>query len=404
MSTENENDFSWDKDTGTASFFGEDQEDVDVIEVVNKDEEEDITPVGKDKDEAEKLGNNADEDKEEDDTEDVDFFSDGTEEVDEDLEEEEEEEEEEDVVVDGEKKPKAKKERATKVKPSATLEYLKEKGMIDYELEDGQKLTDTLAEEIMEDDFDTRIDNRIAEMAEDMPEVAGNFFKYIKDGGNVNEFLVNLAKQSSSSTITAGIDLTVEANQMAVVKDQLLAEGNDLESVEAQIEFFKSSGKLSSIAASKYKKWEAGDKEARESLGKAQKAKVIAGKENDRKLKKTVTDFIKYKEEISILKLSRKEKKELPSYMTDKSVQLQGGGSITEMQKDLHEALKDDGKAILIAKLLKSDFDFTAMEEQAANKVAKKAKEQLNRNKRAPSKSGETGSHRKRGNLADLFN
>jgi len=385
--------FEWDKNTPEIDFFGETKTEESVVETVIKDDLE--IPLKKD----EKTGIEKPK-KEEKPEENINFFE-NTEKVEKTKTEEEEEETEEEE--EEETDPTKKKEKTSKVKPSETLEYLKEKGLIEFELEEGQELTDELAEEILEDDFDARLDTRIEEIVADMPEVAGNFFKFIKEGGNVQQYLINLAQQSVSSRIVANLDLKKAVNQELVIREQLALEGNDKDSIDAQIEFLKDSNKMEKFAEGKYKIWQKKDQENKEALLIKQKNANLLEKENTRKLKDKVTELVKDKEKIGSLKLSKNEKKDLPSYMTDKNVKLENGAHITTMQKDLYEALQDDNKAIMIAKLLKSNFNFSDVENAIEDKIAKKTKEELIRHKNTPSKSGRSGSPKKRGSLADFF-
>lgn len=399
--------FAWDENnTPDIDFFGEKSEETNVIDKVKED---DIDPK---KGEEEDKPKGEKEEEEEVTEDDIDFFT-GTEEKNADVEEVEEDEEEEgeeesdEEDEEGDKiegKDKPKKTRASKIKPTSTLNYLKEKGLIDYELEDGQEMTDELAEQILEDDFDTRLDERVQELVDEMPEDAANFFKFIKDGGNTQQYLLKLAQQSVSSRIVEGLDLEQESNQELVIREQMALEGDDQEAIEAQIEFLKESGKLKSFAEGKYKKWDKKNKAEKAALVEQQKKAALKAKESQRKLKKTIADFVKDKASIGSLKLTKKEKKELPGYMTDRNVKLQNGGTATEMQVALHEAMNDEEKAIILAKLLKSDFDFSVLEEDAADKVAKEAKAGVRRNKNSkPSKTGKSGSPKKKGSLADFF-
>jgi hypothetical protein len=395
--------FEWDKNTPEIDFFGENKTEESVVDKVIKDDVE--LPIDKNKPVKEKPAKKETEEEEQEEEEpDVNFFETKEEKAKETEEEEEEEEQEQEEEESDDPKDKdKKKEKKSKVRPAETLNYLKEKGLIEFELEEGQELTDELAEEILEDDFDARLDGRIEELVADMPEVAGNVFKFIKEGGNVQQYLINLAKQSVSSRITANIDLKNPVNQELVIREQLALEGNDKDAIDAQIEFLKDSNKMSTFAASKYKLWEKKDKEDKEALLIKQRNANLLDKENTRKLKEKVADLVKDKENIGSLKLTKNEKKELPTYMTEKNVKLENGAHITTMQKDLYEALQDDHKAIMIAKLLKSNFDFTAIENAVEDKVAKKTKEELQRHKNTPSKSGKSGSPKKRGSLADYF-
>lgn len=399
--SDNKEEFAWENnDMPEVDFFGEGGV---------KEETPDVKPEDKatketDEEEPEEDGEPAAEKKEEESPEDMDFFSGAGEgpDVDED-ESEDDEDEEEGETPDENKKPKTKGGRKAKVKPTATLEYLKEKGLVDFELEEGEELTDDLAEQIMEDDFDTRVDARIQEMADDMPEDAANFFKFVKSGGSPQQYLLKLAQQQVSTRIVENIDLENESNQELVIREQMATEGDDQESIEAQIEFLKDSGKMKTFAEGKYRKWDKKNQAEKAQMVKDQKKAADDVKAKDRKLKKTIGDFIKDKDSVGSLKLTKKEKKELPSYMTDRTVALQNGSRTTKMAFELHEAMQDETKALIIAKLVKSDFNFEVFKEDAEDKTAKEVRKNIRRNDNKPSKSGKSGSPKKKGSLADLF-
>jgi len=63
------------------------------------------------------------------------------------------------------------------------VNLLKEKGLIDFELEDNQEL-----------DEEEAIENRVEELFTELPDIVKQIVKYAKDGGNLDRLFENLAK------------------------------------------------------------------------------------------------------------------------------------------------------------------------------------------------------------------
>jgi len=326
-------------------------------------------------------------------------------------------EEEEEVKVDeedtetslfsdeeDEKKTEPKSKGGRKPKPSkiTSLEMLKEKGLISYELEEGEELTETKAEELLEDGFEESLNNKVKDLFEDMPPMVKEFNKFVLDGGSPEEFIASYNNRSTS-VITENLDLTEESNQELVVRKALESEGHDADYIETQLEFLKEKGKLEMMSEKHYQKWEAENQENKKEFLRRQEEYKRSLKENERTLKNTVSTFITDNKEVNGLKFSSQDKTVLPNYMSKRNVKLENGQEITEMQRDLYTAMQDETKAILIAKLLKTNFDFSSLKNSVATEVTKKAKEELRRSKntKQPPKAGSSMGKRK--SLADFL-
>ena len=62
------------------------------------------------------------------------------------------------------------------------------------------------------------------------------------------------------------------------------------------------------------------------------------------------------------LPISKQDKTILPTYISEPTVELQDGRYVSEMQADLFKVMADKDKIVLLAKLLKTDFYFSAIE------------------------------------------
>ena len=128
-------------------------------------------------------------------------------------------------------------------------------------------------------------------------------------------------------------------------------------------------------------------------MGKKAIDKLVAKKEQDRKAyvkqvadqKETVTKNARdYKanlithisaiDEVKGLTLNKKDKETLPSYISDPTVELQDGRVISELQADLFKVMADKDQIVLLAKVLKSGFDFSSLERKAVSKEARDLK------------------------------
>lgn len=375
MSTEKEektiDDFDgWDSSSDEINFFGE-------VEETEKEQ-----PTDEDK----KEGDNKKPEKE-DRVENIDLFSE-TDEISkkEDIEEEEVEE------------PK-EKSRIEKVSSKANLEFLKEKGIVEFELEEGQELTDDLAEEILEDSYEDAIESRLEESMENLPDVVKNIVKFAAKGGDVASFISNMVK-SSPVGINKDLDLETEENQKLVIKTKLKEDGYDDEYIESNIEFLKDSGKLESTSKKFFPDIVSRqDKMAEAEAKQAQKAQAEA-KERKRKYKGELSQYLGEVKDLDGITISRRDKTELPSYISDNSVKLEGGGTVSQMQKDLYDALQDKNKVLKLAKILRDDFDFSSIKKSEKSKVTKEIKKKLEHTKDLTPKAKTT---RRKKLLADFL-
>jgi len=385
MSTENNNTeetFEWDAPSTEDAFFGEAEETTTVVEEIENDDIED------------KGGEDKGDESNDNPKEEVTFSFEET---------EEESEEEEDDNESGDASTSDEGEKVTSETSVSTVQYLKDKGLIDYELEEGTEMTSELAEEILEDSIDEKIKDRLTGLFEELPDVVKELNKFAMNGGDVSEFF-NKVSSTSTTGISADMDMSVDANKELVVKDQLKTAGYDDEDIATQIEFLKDSGKLDVMADKHFEKWKAQDELNKTAMFKANEEKVKADKANRRKFKNNLTVMLKETEEVNGIKLSKDDKKTLPTYMSDKTVKMSNGTYATQMETDLYSALKDENKRILIAKLIKDDFNFESIKTEATTKVAKKVKEDIRRGKTITPKSA-TGSSQKnkKESLADFF-
>lgn len=357
------NAFSWDDPAEIDNFFNDSPEDLEnkletttVIEEINKDDVVEKT--------AEELAD--------------DIFADES-----DILEDVEEEEQGGEPIDTKAKSKSKdKEEST---TSSALNLLKDKGILDFELDEGEELTEELAEEILEDKFDEAIEGRIGELFAGLPDVVKQMIKFAKDGGDPTAFVQTLA-QATSTGLTTNMDMSQEANQEAVMKTMLKKDGYDDEDISTQIEFLKDSGKLKAMAEKRFDVWNKNQEKETAALTAAQENKRKQDREELRERKATLIAELQTTAEVDGIKLNSKDKREIPSYIFDKNIELENGSKISSYHKDVWEAMSNKKASLQLAKLLRErkkdgSFDFSKIEKIAETAVTRKVKDNVQRNK-----------------------
>lgn len=301
---------------------------------------------------------------------------------------------EDDLTPDDDKLP-------TKTKSKSTLEFLKEKGFVDYELEEGTELTDDLADEILEDNWDSSIIAGVEETIKDLPDELKALIKYSAKGGDYKELLSKMANQSTTG-LTKDTDMTVEANQILAVTSDLKDQGYDQEYIDTQIEFLKDSGRLESISAKSFtKKIAKQDSDVEETIKQADRRKEI-DKEAQKTYKKDLGVQITSLNDIKGLVLNKQDKETLPSYISDVNVKLQDGRTVTKFQQELFSIFGDKEQTILLAKLVKDKFDFSSITNKEITKFSKGIKQDI-QNNQVIIKGSKGSSQQPRKSLADLL-
>lgn len=287
------------------------------------------------------------------------------------------------------------------------LKTLKEKGFLDFELEDDAELTEELAEELIEDKFEETIEERIKEKMTGLPEEAQQILQYVLNGGSVGDYL-NQVSNTSKGQLSEDLDLSLESNQALVVREILAEEDFDEETIETQISLLKDSGKLESFAAKKFEKWVEDTKKVKNNLIKEQEQRKREIKETIRESKKKISETLNEVEEIGGLETSRDDKRVLPSYINDRTVKLQNGAEISQLQKELfYDLPKNDKAMIQLAILMRNrnqdgTFNFDNIAKKIQTNLTKDLKQNLRRSKTNIPKSGIKGSSKGK-SLADYF-
>ena len=267
---------------------------------------------------------------------------------------EEAEEDELEVAKNGKTNPAGKDKPAPIVLNSkSTLEFLKSKGYVDYELPEGKtELTDAEADDVLEDSWEASLDTAIAETVEGLDPIAKAILKVAKDGGDVRGMIKNLATNLSVG-IDKSTDMTQEANQVLAVTIDLREQGFDDEYISTHIDTLKTTEKLEAMSKKSSERIVAKQTAAETAAQKVAQDNVIKNKENQRTYKNNLLNHLDENKTIEGVTVNKKDVSAIASYIADPTVQLENGSTVSELQKDLFAAMADKNNLFLLAKMLK---------------------------------------------------
>ena len=286
----------------------------------------------------------------------------------------------------------------------AAAQLLMDKGIVDYELEEGEELDEETALELLEEGFESGVENRISELLGGLPNELQALNKYVLNGGDMNDFLSKMNTLGASTGITATLDINVEKNQELVVRQMYKDDGMDDDFIDTQLESLKDTGKLEAFAKKRFEKWKEQDSKVSQQAAQQQELQAKAQREKARQYYSSLKTAVNG--EFEGIKLSAKDKNEIPGFMTDRNIKLSNGAVVTPFNQNLMEVLQNETASIQLAKLLRDrkkdgTFDFSQLEKVAATKVTKEVKDNIRRNKETPRKSTEVSTQSR--SLADYF-
>ena len=307
---------------------------------------------------------------------------------------EDEEEEDEDVNNPGQegKAPKASKNGT--VNSKSTLAFLSEKGFINFEAEEGKELTEEEASNILEDSWENSIEEGIEDSIKGLPSEIQDLIRVASKNGDYRTLMQKMASGSNSG-FDATSDIETEEVQILAITEDLRNQGYDAEEIETQIEFLKEKDKLATMGKKAFDKLVAKKEQDRKAYVKQVADQKETVKKNARDYKANLITHISAINEVKGLTLNKKDKETLPSYISDPTVQLQDGRVISELQADLFKVMADKDQIVLLAKVLKSGFDFSSLERKAVSKEARDLKGNIQNQKEVTGTLSSSSSRKK---------
>jgi len=268
----------------------------------------------------------------------------------------------------------------------STLEFLKANGYVDYEVEEGTEITEDVAKDLLADSYESSVDAKVKEVLKELPAEVRALVEVASKGGDVNSLLSVYSSQTNSS-IGPDSDITDVKVQENVIRQGLDADGYDADYIESNLEYLKDSGKLEQIARVHHKKIVETNKKAAEAYVLQAEERKKAEKADRKAMKARVATFLKESEEVKGLPITKEDRESIPTYMSDKTVRLENGNYITEMQRDLYTSLQDEESAMFLAKIFKSKLSLEAITTMLETKITGKVKKSIEKGSPVPTGS-----------------
>lgn len=380
--------FQWDEAGDESTFFGI-KEETPVIEQVQEDLKDKGKKPEEEEEEVEVEGKGKNKDKKPEETQ-ATFFEDEEEEGKEKLKPEKNEK------VEGEEGEEDDEE----VKFFTTLSTdLKTKGIFQFvEIKEDEKITEDKFFELQEQEIESRLEEAIETFMNELDEDGKAFLKFKKAGGKNADFFKVYAEVEDIPEV----DVKTAEGQNAILRYYYKNyEDLDDADIDDKLEWLEETNKKAKYAE-KYNAKIEKDKENKK------QALLDAQAENQKKAEQIRDAFINSvketankMEEFNGFKFTKQDKSELVDFILKPAVKLENGKYLTGLQSSINKLYKEDKqKLLLLAKLLKSDFDFSTFVKEAQTKVTKETKSKLSETRNTL--SGKSAPTRK-GSLADLF-
>lgn len=256
---------------------------------------------------------------------------------------------------------------------------LKDKGIFqNVEIKDGEEITAEKFFELHDAEVEARVNETFEgffeELKEDEDAIA--FIQFKKNGGSTAEFFQTYARSSD----IPDIDITDPKNHETFLEYYYReVDGLDREEASDKIEWNKERGKIAGEAEKLHTKLTKQVEKDKADLLEAQKEQKEKQEKANKEYVTTVSETISKVEKVNDFTFTPQDKKELGAYITNPSVKTGKNQFITPFYRDLGEILKnkDKTKLLLLAKLLKTDFDTKDLDKVKTTKVAKEVKSKL---------------------------
>lgn len=275
-----------------------------------------------------------------------------------------------------------------------TLEYLRDTGKLEFELEEGEELTDERAAELIEDSMFEAQELRIKELVQNLPPVVQDLVKFTTAGGDVDKFLESM-QLSTSGDFSKDMDMEEVMNQKLVMRKKYADDGYDKEYAQTMIDALEDSSNLEKISKAEYNKFVKVDTAKQQELVEEQRQRQVSIK---RQKTATLNESRKFFKETDVegFSINKRERSDLPSYINTRSVDQGEGRYVSPMYRDLVKVLDTPVGVAQIAMLVKNHkdgiLDFSNIASKAASKTTKNLKDNIRRAKSKPStKSSKAG-------------
>lgn len=265
---------------------------------------------------------------------------------------------------------------------------LKEKGIVNKDLEEDFEVTPESILELSKEEIENQVSARLEHWANDLDDDAKKFIKFKLEGGSTKEFFDSMSKVSYEEG-----DIENEKYQDKLIRAELSLEGFDEEEIEDRLEYLTQTNKKLATAQRYEKRAEKRKEEEAQRLLEEKKEQKKLEEQKRVKYKQDVKNYLDKNSKIGPFDIGEKEKIELYNFMTKEK-----NGKV-DFQEALKKTFADETKTLLLAKILKDDFDFKSLEKSIGAKKVKQIKTNMGKH----SFSSNFGSSYKKKSLADLL-
>jgi hypothetical protein len=287
---------------------------------------------------------------------------------------------------------------------STLASELKEKGIFqNVELKEGEKLTEEKFFELQDAEVEARVQDTFDAFFEQLDEDGKKFLKFKKDGGDTADFLATYQTQVDFEALDLENPEHVTTALRLYLTNVEKLEGEDLTD---RLAWLKEGGKEKTYAAKYVNDAKKAGEKQREALLKAQEKLNNDREESRKKFNESLVETAAKTEQVGDFVITKAEQKELGTYLTKPTVKVGKNKYIPAFQAEMAEIFKAETpeakqKLILVAKLVKTNFDVTDLKTRKKTEVIKNTESKLKEAK-AGVKTKSSGGGDKR-SLEDYF-
>lgn len=257
---------------------------------------------------------------------------------------------------------------------------MKEKGIFqNVEIPENEELDEEKFIELQDKEIEARVDETVEALFENLDEDAKAFIKFKKNGGRTEDFILSRTQVFPVDELDGN---NPEHQAQAISYYLKTIKKMDSDEIADTLQGYKDAGKTKAY----FDKYSAAIKEYQENQKKLvdeQAEKDAEAREkNAQKFNKDLEEVLLKTEAVGNFPISKQEQKELNGYITRPTVKVGKNRYVPPFQAAIAEIFRAETpeakqKLILIAKLVRNDFDTSDIATKAETKVIKKAKDTL---------------------------
>ena len=276
---------------------------------------------------------------------------------------------------------------------------LKEQGVFqNVEIPEDEEITQEKFIELQDAEVNARVEEALDSFMDELDEDGKAFLKFKKEGGNTKDFFNVVAEKS---TIPKGDIDDIKYQKKILEYYYSTYDGMDEDEISDRLDWLEDSNKLKKFAEKYEDKLQEKVKQKENAIIAQQEKLKKQQEEEDKKFVNTIKTKLEKTDKIKDFPITKRDKSELVNYITKPSVKVGKNKFLTKFQADMQQVTSDYEKLILLAKIVKNDFDISDIEKEVTTKKTKDLREKLERQKQNP-KIKSSGSSTKK-SLSDYF-